>query len=37
MKFRTGFQDCQPGKSAKKCLFERHNRIAHVGFELQPC
>ena len=30
---RTACQDRQAGESAIKCLFQRHNRMARVGFE----
>ena len=31
------FQDCQAKESAVKCLFQKHNGMVRVGFELRPC
>ena len=33
LKFRTDCQDHQGGKSALRCLFQRHQRMAQIGFE----
>ena len=35
MKFRTACQDRQAGKSAAKCLFQGHDRMTLIGFELR--
>ena len=37
MKLRTVSQDYQAGESALKCLSQRYNRMALVGFEPRPC
>ena len=37
MKFRTVCQDHQAGKSAIKCLFQKHYKMAGVCFEPRPC
>ena len=35
MKFRTACQDHQAEESAVKCLSQKHNRMARVGFDPQ--